>query len=259
MRFSFWPDCEVSIWLRLMSLSFTNPSGVNSNTQEKIFEDLTPPTVVVTVPSASAAVQDGITLTAKANDPSGVTEVAFYVREPGGMNGVPIGYEDMPATYNAGSDKWECPFDTSLLLDGNYVVLARAVDLYGNEGWSALVSFSIRNWAVIELLPPSAEYRAGRTMPVKFSLRIADAVDPAMPFVYNEELEIRIYKSSDSGNILQTSLFGDTSTDYRINSLAEHYITNFKTAKKPTEYTVEIWRTSKNFCIGSFTFETKRK
>jgi hypothetical protein len=108
-------------------------------------------------------------------------------------------------------------------------------------------------------LPASAEFRAGRTMPVKFSLRIAEAVDPAMPFVYNEELEIRIYKSSDPGNILQTSPFGSASTDYRINSLAEHYITNFKTANKPAMYTFEIWRLSKNFLIGSFTFETKRK
>jgi len=80
-----------------------------------------------------------------------------------------------------------------------------------------------------------------------------------MPFVYNEELEIRVYKSSDPGNILQTSLFGDKSTDYRINSDAEHYITNFKTAKKPAEYTVEIWRTSKDFLVGSFPFQTKRK
>jgi hypothetical protein len=95
-------------------------------------------------------------------------------------------------------------------------------------------------------------------MPVKFSLRIAAAVDPAMPFVYNEELEIRICKSSDPGNILQTSLYGDTSRDYRINQDTELYITNFKTSKKPAEYKVEIWRLSKNFLIGEFTFETTK-
>jgi len=34
--------------------------------------------------------------------------------------------------------------------------------------------------------------KAERTMPVKFSLRIVASVNPAMPFVYNEDLEIRI-------------------------------------------------------------------
>ena len=106
------------------------------------------------------------------------------------------------------------------------------------------------------MLPASERNKAGRTMPVKFSLRIADSVDPAQPFVYNEELEIRIYDAVDPGNILQTSLYGDTSTDYRIDSVGELYITNFKTRKEPAEYVVKIWRTSKNFLVGSFTFET---
>ena len=93
-------------------------------------------------------------------------------------------------------------------------------------------------------------------MPVKFSLRIAEAVDPARPFVYNEELEIRIFNAADPGNILQASTYGPTSKDYRIDMSGEKYITNFKTAKKPAEYVVEIWRLAKDFMIGSFTFKT---
>ena len=93
-------------------------------------------------------------------------------------------------------------------------------------------------------------------MPVKFALRIAAAVDPAQPFVYNEELEIRIYDASEPDTFLQTSLYGDTSKDYRIDTAGELYITNFKTSKTPAEYVVEIWRMSKNFLVGSFTFET---
>ena len=91
-------------------------------------------------------------------------------------------------------------------------------------------------------------------MPVKFSLRMAEAVDPAQPFVYDEELEVRIYDGA--GNPSQISVYGDTARDYRIDTEAEKYITNFRTGKKPAEYTVEIWRISKNFMIGSFTFET---
>jgi hypothetical protein len=224
--------------------------------------DTTPPEAAIIVPDVDDALQDGVTFTAEANDISGVDAVYFYLREPDGGNGVPIGYEDLEATWNAVTGKWECSFDTTVLDDGYYVILAKAVDSYGNEGWSEVVPFSIRNWAVLELLPASKEYRAGRTIPIKFSLRIIEAVDPLMPFVYNEELEVRIYKyiPGPSDNILlQTSLFGDTSIDYRINSIAEHYITNFKTAKQPAGYVVEVWRTSKDFLIGSFDFRTERK
>ena len=219
--------------------------------------DTTPPEVEVAVPPVDAAVQDGVTLTAEASDLCGsVVEVYFYLREPGGTNGIPIGYEGLPATLNTTSGKWEYPFDTTQLLDGYYVILAKGMDTCGNEAWSAVVPFSIRNWAVLELLPASESNEAGRTMPVKFALRIVESVDPAMPFVYNEGLEIRIYDAADQTNILQTSVYGDTSTDYRINSLTELYITNFKTKQEPAHYVVEIWRTSKNFLVGSFTFET---
>lgn len=217
-----------------------------------------PPVVSMVSPPSGAALQDGVTFVASVTDESGVASVTFSIREDDGNTGIPIGFEDLVPAYNSTTGVANLTFDTLQLPDGHYLVIVSAEDIDGNST-TIVVPYSIRNWAVVELLPSSAEYRSGRTMPVKFSLRIAAAVDPEMSFVYKEELEIRIYKSSDPGNILQTSLFGDTFTDYRIDSLAELYITNFKTAKEPAEYTVEIWRTSKNFLIGSFTFETKRK
>ena len=138
--------------------------------------------------------------------------------------------------------------------DGYYALKAKALDESGNEAWSEPVPFSIRNWAVLELLPASKTFRAGRTMPVKCSLRIAAAVDPQQPFVYNETLEFQIYDGS--GALRQTGEYGDHATDYRIDSVGELYITNFKTDKLPNEYTVQIWRTSNNFKIGQFAFET---
>ena len=231
----------------------------NSSTcvQKITVVDTTPPEVMIEVPQAGAALQDGVTLTATSSDTCGdVTAVYFYVREPGGTNGIPIGYEDLPGTLNTDTGKWEYGFDTTQLQDGYYVILAKAIDDCGNEGWSAVVAFSIRNWAVLELLPASESNKAGRTMPVKFALRIAESVDPAMPFVYNEGLEIRIYDAAEPGSILQTSIFGDEARDYRIGSVEEQYITNFRTKREPAEYVVEIWRISKNFLVGSFTFET---
>ena len=215
-----------------------------------------PMTVTVLMPGAGDAVQDGITLAADANDADGVAEVYFCVREPNSGSGVPIGKENLAGTFNSTTGKWELNFDTTQLQDGYYVVLAKGVDTYGNVGWSEVVPFSIRNWAIIKLLPATPSSKAGRTMPVKFSIRIAQSVDPAMPFVYNEDLEIRIYKSTNPSVILQRSRFGTGSTDYRIDIAGEKYITNFKTSTTPATYVVEIWRPAKNFKVGSFTFKT---
>lgn len=91
-------------------------------------------------------------------------------------------------------------------------------------------------------------------MPIKFSLRVVAAVDPAEPFVRNEELTIKIYEKTDPGTILQTLTYGTESTDYRISSTKEQYITNFKTLKTPKTYVVDIWRDT--LLIGSFEFNT---
>ena len=254
-------DVSPTIQLPLGTFTITlvvNDGTVDSDpdTVDITVVDTTPPGVEVKFPVSSTAFQDGVTLTAEASDACGVAEVYFCVREPGGAGGIPIGFEDLAGTLNNISGAWEHDFDTTQLPDGYYVVIAKAIDTNDNEGWSQLVSCSIRNWAIVELLPASEKNKAGRTMPVKFSLRIAPAVDPAQPFVYNEELEIRIYDASEADTILQTSVHGDTSRDYRIDTVAELYITNFKTMKQPATYVVEVWRMSKNFQVGSFSFKT---
>jgi hypothetical protein len=214
--------------------------------------NLPPPDPIT--PKADTALQDGVTFQVREPDGGGFEKVFFFVREPDGGEGRPIGLEDLAATFNTATGYWEYLFDTTILQDGYYVILAKAVGKAGNESWSSVVPFSIRNWAVIELQPATPNNKAGRTMPVKFSLRIAANVDPAMPFVYNEDLEIRIYDARNPGTILQRAAFGTGSKNYRING--EVYIANFQTGKTPATYVVEIWRPSKNFMVGSFTFKT---
>jgi len=115
----------------------------------------------------------------------------------------------------------------------------------------------VPTWEVTELLPGSANNKAGRTMPVKFSLTVDELADPEQPFVYNEDLEIVIYDKNNPGSILQTSTFGDTSRDYRIDIENELYITNFKTLKTPATYVVEIYRyKAGGMLLGSFEFST---
>jgi hypothetical protein len=214
-----------------------------------------PPQVKIVTPETGNALQDVVTFQAQATGMCGIEKVLFYVRQAaeGHPTGISIGFEGLPATFNSSTGYWEYRFDTKILQDGYYVLLASAGSP-GKDGWSSAVPFSIRNWAVVTMLPSTPNNKAGRTMPVKFSLRIAASVDPAQPFVYNPCLEIRIYDAKAPGTILQRSRFGDGSTDYRINE--KFYITNFKTTKTPATYGVEIWRPFNNFMVGSLTFKT---
>jgi parallel beta-helix repeat protein len=228
-----------------------NVEPINTAT---VILDNTGPSVAVMNPPSGWALQDGVTFEISAIDVgSGVSSVNFSIREANGGGGTPVGFEDLPASYDATTGKWTLFFDTLQLPDGYYVVLVEAKDNLGNIG-SVTVPYSIRNWAVIELLPASETNKAGRTMPVKFALRVATSVDPNQPFVYNEDLTIKIYATNDPSNILQTSTFGDTARDYRINTVNELYITNFKTLKTPTTYVVEVYRNE--MLIDTFEFET---
>lgn len=221
--------------------------------------DSDPPVIDIDVPGENAVIQDGVVFKATVQDESLVTALSFTLRKANGSDGQTIGLEELGATYNAGSGYWELAFDSTNVLDGYYLIFAEATDEFGNHGRCSSVPFVIRNWAVFDLLPKSDAYRAGRTMPIKFTLRLRPETDPLRPFVYNEDLEILIYETNNSSIILQRSIYGETSRDYRIDTIAEHYITNFKTEKIPTQYTVEIWRPEKEFLIGSFDFETQRK
>ena len=71
--------------------------------------------------------------------------------------------------------------------DGNYVLLVEVCDQSGFTS-TATFSFMISNWVVLELLPSTAQNKAGRTMPVKFSLKIKEEINPDMPFVINQEV-----------------------------------------------------------------------
>ena len=214
--------------------------------------DNTGPLITVSNPPAGWALMDGVTFMGSVIDlGSGVSSMCFSIREANGDEGIPIGFEDLPVSYNPGTGEWSFSYDTLLVPDGYYVLYIEAEDNLGNEA-SKTVPYSIRNWAVIELLPSTEDNKAGRTMPVKFALRVVAEVDPDQPFVYNEELRIEIFATADPDNVLQESYYGETARDYRISSVL--YITNFKTLKTPMEYTVAIYRDT--FDVGSFTFET---
>jgi hypothetical protein len=217
--------------------------------------DQATPIAAIETPAEGAPVHGTITLAASVSDAtSGVESVLLYVRADTGGAGTPIGLEELAPTYNAASGHWEYGFDSTPLLDGAYLVLAKAMDNAGNESWSDARPFSIRNWVVIDLLPRSKRNKAERTIPIKFTLRVVAAVDPTQPFVRREDLTVKIYETAHPDDVLQLSTYGDGAKDYRIDDGDEHYITNFKTLTQPKAYTVEVLRG--DFVLGSFGFAT---
>lgn len=233
--------------------STDNVGNIETTHTVSVILDNSGPSIVVENPPAGWALQDGVTFIASASDSSGTHSLNFSIREANGDQGIPVGFEDIPAAYDSITGRWNWYFNTLQLPDGYYTVLVNAEDNLGHAS-SMTVQYSIRNWAVLERLPSTPNSKAGRTMPVKFSLRVAASVDPTQPFVYNEELTIKIYATDKPSNILQTSTFGETSRDYRIDIPSEKYHTNFKTLSTPKTYRVEIWK--KDMLIGSFEFKT---
>jgi squalene-hopene/tetraprenyl-beta-curcumene cyclase len=234
--------------------SVDNIGNVESTTTQTVILDNTAPSLTIETPLQYAAVQDGVDFTISATDLSGVASVMISIRSAQG-NVLSSQFELMPANLKQ-DGKWHLYFDTRQLPDGFYSFVANGTDVLGNWG-TKTVKFSIRNWATIQLLPSTPNSNAGRTMPIKFSIRVKASVDPAQPFIYNEELTIKICRIASPSNILlQTSIFGSGSTNYRIDT-GKLYITNFKTLNAPATYIINIYR--KGMLIGSFRFSTVKQ
>jgi len=234
--------------------STDNAGNVEPTNTEAVILDNTPPTLTIETPSEGDALQDGVTFKVSAWDLSAVDSVTFSIQCVQG-NVLSPEFESMPATLSP-DGTWELYFDTTQLPDGYYLFAANGTDVLGNTGTEA-VEFSIRNWACLELLPASKSNKGGRTMPIKFSLRINETADPEQPFVWNEELSIIVYEKGHPEEILQNSTYGTTARDYRIDPEDALYITNFETLKtKITIYVVEVYR--KDMLIGSFEFATDK-
>jgi hypothetical protein len=221
------------------------------------------PAVKIVAPALNGAVKGTPAFTAEATDDRPLASVEFFLKGVLIQEDVEtledIGHNGLQATL--GEDGlFSHQFDTTQVPDDYYVLTAKATDKNGNVRWSDPVRFSVRNWNVKEMYPGVRRYQAGRTIPIKYALRMDPVVDPAETFVYREDLAIKAYKLALDAdpNLLQTFLFGPGVVNYRVAPEGHLYIANYQTNKVPGQYMFEVRRIRNNFLLGSFVIETDR-
>jgi squalene-hopene/tetraprenyl-beta-curcumene cyclase len=124
--------------------------------------DNTPPSITIEEPPIGSTLHGEVTYIISAVDVgSGVSSVSLSIREADGGEGKPIGFEDLPATYNATIDRWTLTFNTLQISDGNYVIIVKAADNVGNIA-SVTAPYTIKNWtpATVKIEPETLNLKS---------------------------------------------------------------------------------------------------
>ena len=213
------------------------------------------PSIIDLSIAENSALQGNIHLYLQIQDPTGVTSVKFAITQTDSSPEVTMPPPMTPATFEPNTQRWILQINTVQFKDGHYRLSIETQDSLGNQDTKSF-EYTIRNWAIMDLSHFTENSKAGRTIPIKFNLHINSAADETQSPVYNEELEIRIFKTDIPSVIIQTFTFGPTSQDYHISEDTTQYICNFKTLKTPAEYTAQV--IFNGLTIGAITFSTTK-
>ncbi len=127
----------------LVAKAYDNSANVTQSanvtvTVNNAVADTTAPTVSVTAPANNATVSGTVAVTASASDSTGVSKVEFYVN-----NALAATDTASPFSYS---------WNTALVSNGTYSVMAKAYDVAGNVGQSVAVTAAVSN----TVTPPPA-------------------------------------------------------------------------------------------------------
>jgi hypothetical protein len=240
-------------WLEYYSTD--NVGNVESSKKQDIVLDNTGPSMRIQLEEDPEPL-DSITVTASTFDLTGMGTLNYTISHVSRLAITPVtGFIDLPATKLT-DNIFSLQIDLSSLSNGEYLITAKGKDKLGNVAETSY-SYS-RVGASIDtmtLLPFTTKCKAGRTAPIKFSLRTNSLIDPDQSFVYDDGLMIDI-RVNGASSPSQVSTFGVGSKYYRIDSVAKIYIVNFKTANVPTIYSVTIYSGTR--ILGSFDFSTTK-
>jgi hypothetical protein len=193
--------------------------------------DTTPPSVTITKPSADQAFAfctggTPVDIAFNAQDAeSGISQVAADVKgNPVSLStaGLGTGSVDASGTYTAAAI-------------GAYTVKAQATSEGGTSDASA--NFSV-NYAISWLPPLSIgkTNKGGSTIPIKFTAR-----DGKGAFVHDASVKVEVFEVTSGGDVQALNgLFGEGSTNLRIDDLAGQYTINFQTASGMHNYRVDV-------------------
>ncbi|WP_164002991.1 Ig-like domain-containing protein [Pyxidicoccus caerfyrddinensis] len=139
-----WNTASVANGAHTVSATARDAAGqaTSSSVSFTVDNDLTPPTVSLTSPTAGTVLSLTATLTATASDNVGVARVEFY-------QGTTLLGSDAYAPYSL---SW----DSALVANGAYALTAKAVDTTGNVTESASVAVTVAN----ETVPPTVALTA---------------------------------------------------------------------------------------------------
>jgi len=120
----------------LLAKAYDNSGNVAQSanvivTVNNVVADKTAPTVSVTAPSNNATVGGTVSVTASASDNVSVSKVEFYVN-----NALAATDTSSPFSYS---------WNTAMVTNGTYSIVAKAYDAAGNIGQSAAISAAVNN------------------------------------------------------------------------------------------------------------------
>jgi hypothetical protein len=191
--------------------------------------DITPPVVSFTAPTDNqqflfCSGGTPVSLNISANDAESFVTAVFA-----SVNGGPVAL----STFTAAN---------SVVTGGTYT--ATDLGVFTARAWAtsaggtsdpdaAKLQFGV-NYSV-SFLPPLSlgkTAKGGSTMPVKFTVRDCNST-----FIADQRVTVRVYEGATQKF---SATYGDSSSQVRIDTVAEQYITNFQTATGAHDYTVKV-------------------
>lgn len=192
---------------RLVLVSDLNctPTGMGDNCDSSVTADLTPPTVSISAPAASATVAGSTDITESASDNVGVSKVETYINST------------LLSTKT--SAPYTTAWDTTKSPNGSQLITVRAFDAAGNAS-TATATVTVKN---SDTEPPTepTNVKATATSPTKVTLTWTAATDNVGVVkykIFRDDVPLEV-TNDNSTTYVDNTVMPSTSYTYRLRAL----------------------------------------